>query len=77
VSAKTVAWASRKASPDKANKEFAKQAEKMARKGYEVAHVEIVQCGRSKRSWLLLGILSFARGKQVQVVATFRLAGAA
>lgn len=72
MKAHVVAWSSRKASPANANKAFARQVEKMARKGYEVASVETVDCGRSKRSWLLLGILNFARGKQVQVIATFR-----
>ena len=72
MKAHVVAWSSRNASPANANNAFARQVEKMARKGYEVASVETVEVGRSKRSWLLLGILNFARGKQVQVVATFR-----
>jgi len=67
-----VAWSSRKASAANANKQFAREVERMASKGYEVASVNTVPCGRSKRSWLLLGLLNFIRGKQVQVIATFQ-----
>ena len=73
-------WSSSKTSPDNAARQFARQREKMAEKGYVATSHEIVQAGRSKKTWLLLGIFNFARGKQVTLVATFELlpeAGAA
>lgn len=68
-----VTWTSKKGSASSINKQFAKKAKEMAKKGYEVTTITTVEAGRSKRSWLLLGILNFARGKQSQIVATFTL----
>ena len=68
-----VAWSGRKASAKNANKQLARETERMARKGYVVQSTQIVPAGRSKRSWLLLGILNFVRGKQVQATAVFVL----
>jgi hypothetical protein len=71
---KVVAWTSKKCSAKNANKLLAREIEKMAKKGYILQSSNIAQEGRSKRSWLLLGILNFARGKQVVVNAIFVLA---
>lgn len=68
-----VNWTSKKGSASSINKQFLKKTRDMAKKGYEVASVQTVEAGRSKRSWLLLGFLNFARGKQSQIIATFKL----
>lgn len=69
--AHVVAWTSRKASLSNANKQFAKEVEKQARKGYVLQSSNTAPAGRSKRSWVFLGLFNFIRGKQVQVTATF------
>lgn len=67
----TISWSSKKTSADNANRLLAREIERMAEKGYTVQTTNTVEAGRSKRSWLLLGILNFIRGKQVQTTAVF------
>ena len=69
----TIVWTSKKASAANAGCELERQTAKMERQGYELAGSTVAEAGRSKRSWILLGFLNFARGKQVQVTATYRL----
>lgn len=71
MSAAVQSWTSRKASASNANREFAKHTSEMASKGWALQSSNVAQAGRSKRSWVLLGILNFVRGKQVQVTATY------
>jgi hypothetical protein len=66
-----IEWSSKKASAKTANRLLAREIERMARKGYDLKCSNIIQEGRSKRSWLLLGIFNFVRGKQVQATAVF------
>lgn len=68
----TVAWTSRKASAKGVAKALAKETTRMEKRGYVLVTSDVVQAGRSKRSWIGLGILNFMRGKQVQAIATFR-----
>lgn len=67
-----ISWTSRKASPSNAQKALAQEIAKMADMGYVVQSTGVVEAGRSKRSWFLLGIFNFARSKQVQTTAIFR-----
>ena len=62
-----ISWTSDKGSLDDVSKQFAKERERMAQKGYSAGDPLIAEAGRSKKSWVALGILNFARSKQVPV----------
>lgn len=67
----TIVWTSSKTNAGNATKQLLKEQTKMAEKGYSLTSQDIVEQGRSKKTWILLGLLNFVRGKQVQMVATF------
>jgi hypothetical protein len=66
-----VVWTSRKAGPDVVAKLVAVERGRMAKSGYTCEDVSYVEAGRSKRSWVALGVLSFARSKQIEAIVTF------
>lgn len=68
----TIVWESKKTSPKRAQQALAKQVERMEARGYRLERSELVERGRSKKSWLFLAIFNFMRSKQVQAIATFR-----
>jgi hypothetical protein len=66
-----VPWKSSKTSFEKAEREFFKERGRMEKRGYRLESQQVIEQGRSKKSWATLGIGNILRGKQVQVVATF------
>jgi hypothetical protein len=64
-------WASPKASANDAQRALQRHTDDMARNGYRLASVSTAQAGRSKRSWLFLGLFNFVRSKQVQLIAVY------
>jgi surfactin synthase thioesterase subunit len=71
---KTITWSSSKTSSDGANRELAKEIEKMAKKGYVLQTSSFSQAGHSKKAWVTVGLINLIRAKQVQATAIFVLA---
>lgn len=66
-----VVWSSSKTSAEDATKQMLDEQQKMSAKGYHLVSNELVEAGRSKKSWVALGVMNFVRSKQVQMIVTF------
>ena len=57
----------------KSEKAYKRDVGKMAKKGYITQTAVAQQDGRSKKSWLALGLLNFVRKQKVKHLVTYRL----
>jgi hypothetical protein len=57
----------------KGEKSYKRDVSKMARKGYVVQTAVAQQDGRSKKSWVGLGLFNFLRKQKVKYMVTYKL----
>lgn len=57
----------------KSDRALRRGIEKMAKNNYAVASQSTAQDGRSKKSWLMMGLFNFLRKQKTKHIVTFEL----